>query len=241
MRKLLTLLALSLLSLAANAQTTVTIGENTADDFAGSTANNLAENAATSVQGGDLDIGKYSSGNSRMGVIRFAGLSNLPAGLTVTSATVFGYLHTAGGDMMASHTFTARRLLRDWVRAEATWNIYSTGNSWTTAGAQSAGNDRSSTITGTSEAIPMTIGVYYDLIADSAQLRADVEDMVDNAGSNFGWTIERTDAANDFEYRVFGGTAVTDGQRIYLEVTYTEAAGGATIPIISHNRRMRAQ
>lgn len=35
----------------------------------------------------------------------------------------------------------ARRLIRAYVSAEATWNVYATASNWTTAGAQSAGND----------------------------------------------------------------------------------------------------
>ena len=38
------------------------------------------------------------------------------------------------------------RILRiDWVEAEATWNIYKSGSSWSTAGCSSDGNDYTTT------------------------------------------------------------------------------------------------
>lgn len=212
----------------------VTIGQNTGDDFSGSDANNIYENEATTVQTGNLDVGKYDTGFYRMGLAKFGGLSNLPAGLTVNAATLFAY--NTSGDV-GIHVFTSRRLLRNWVRAEATWNIYSTGNNWTTAGGTSNGNDRSSTTTGTSEAVGVS-GSYYDVIQDAAQLRADIEDMVDNASTNYGWHFERTDGADDTTFKVMGGTAATDGQRIYLEVDYTAAAAAlGLVPVIRQNYR----
>lgn len=40
----------------------------------------------------------------------------------------------------------ARRVLRAYHATQVTWNVYTTGNNWTTAGAQSAGNDVSTEV-----------------------------------------------------------------------------------------------
>ena len=42
----------------------------------------------------------------------------------------------------------ARRILRAYSPTQATWNQYSSGNNWTTAGAKSDGNDRAATVYG---------------------------------------------------------------------------------------------
>lgn len=203
---------------------TVVIGDNTGDDYSGTIDNNLYENAPTTVQTGGLDIGKHSSGGWRMGVLAFTGISSLPSSISVSAATVHADLTNSAG--LKNHVFTSYRLLRDWVEAEATWNIYSTGNNWGTAGG-TGGADRSATTTGTSENIPETPHQYYELIQDAAQLRTDVENFASGTYSNYGWHIERTDDSNDTQFRVFDEHEDTDGQRPYLSVTYT-TVGGAT-------------
>lgn len=45
-----------------------------------------------------------------------------------------------------------RQMLREYVASQATWNEWSTGNSWTLAGARSNGNDRGATVVGS---VPM--------------------------------------------------------------------------------------
>ena len=42
------------------------------------------------------------------------------------------------------HSITISRLLRDFTESQATWNVYSTGNSWTTPGAKDNTNDYTS-------------------------------------------------------------------------------------------------
>jgi hypothetical protein len=67
------------------------------------------------------------------------------ASATVASAVLWLYrtdsniaYATSVGNIRAMQ---ARRILRAYVPAEVTWNIYSTGNNWTTAGGQGLGTD----------------------------------------------------------------------------------------------------
>ena len=66
-----------------------------------------------------------------------------------------------------------KRLLRNWSETTSTWNNYSTGNAWTTAGARSDGNDRSATVTAT---LTMSAALAYKTIS-SAQLATDVQNF----------------------------------------------------------------
>lgn len=204
--------------------TTVVIGDNTGDDFSGTDDLQVHEGSATTNFGSSttIEIGKYGAGDHRHSLISFTGISSLPSSLTVTSAIISLYLTSQKN---AATDVTAKRVLRDWVEAEATWTIWKTANNWTTAGGLSDGNDRSATVSDTAS-IANTIGLYYDF-NDAAQIRADVEDFADGTLTNYGWHFERTDAANDSTWRVFASSEGTDGQRPYLTVIYT-ATGGAT-------------
>ena len=117
-------------------------------------------------------------------------VSSIDSGDTVSSATLslfeFGANNENGGP--ASWDAEMRRLLENWVEGEATWNIYSTGNNWTTAGADSDANDR---VAGTSATLgldPTAASAFVDWTG--ATLDDDVQKFVDGTYSNFGWVIE---------------------------------------------------
>lgn len=76
--------------------------------------------------------------------------SFVPAGATITGATLRLYVSTPG----AGRTIGCYRLRRtDWVEAEATWNIYKTGSNWSTAGALDTTNDHDTTDGATSASL----------------------------------------------------------------------------------------
>ena len=77
-------------------------------------------------------------------------VSSIDSGDTVSSAILSLHENNAGDTAgLGSWAVDLRRVLVDWVEAEATHNIYSTGNNWTTAGCKSDGNDSSATISAT--------------------------------------------------------------------------------------------
>jgi N-acetylneuraminic acid mutarotase len=59
-------------------------------------------------------------------------LSSIPAGAEITSATLSLYAVTDNSDN--ARTYRVFRIKRAWVETQATWQIYSTGNSWQTIG-----------------------------------------------------------------------------------------------------------
>lgn len=203
--------------------TVVVIGDNTGDDYSGTEDAELRQTSPTTNHGSstNLEATKYIASDHNHSLVAFSGIGSLPSSLTVSSAVLTLYLKLANS---GTHTLTVKRVLRNWVEAQATWNIWSTGNSWTTAGCLSDGNDRDSNASTT-----LSIGTTYQYytFSDDAQIQADVEDFADGTLSNYGWHIERTDGTpDDTTYRQFSSSEDTDGQRPYLSVTYT--TGGAT-------------
>jgi hypothetical protein len=199
---------------------TVVIGNNTGDDYSGTEDTMLRSAFPDDNYGSNIDfnVQRYASGNHVTSLVRFTGLSSISSRVSVSSASL--YIFKNGGNSN-NNTITARALLRNWSESVATWNVYSTGNSWATAGGLSDGTDRSSNVSAT--IISGDTGEYKTF--SSAQLAADVEGCINGDASNYGWHFERTDGSNDSTYSEFSSSNNDDGQRPYLSVTYTESGG----------------
>ena len=211
---------------------TITIGDNTGDDFSGTEDTHISESNATTNYDTTtpIEVTKYDVGNHTHALMKFSGISNLPGALTVSGATLYFYQEDNSGG--AVYNITAKKLNRNWVIDEVTWNIHSTGNNWSTGGALHETNDRSSTTT-FDVSSPADNNTYHSF--SSAQLASDVEDFADGTLSNYGWHLERTDAGNDNEWKKFRPEEGANTTRPYLSVTYTVPAGGI---VVLRRRRM---
>ena len=93
---------------------------------------------------GSLDsvyVAAYA-GDRRKVILKFDFSAVVPAGQTITLATLSLYCSTS----RASRTITVYRLLRtDWAETQATYNIYKTGSDWGTAGAYNSSTDFTTT------------------------------------------------------------------------------------------------
>lgn len=212
--------------------TTATIGDNTGNSFSGT--DDAPIKSYTSFQNTNygtqiaFDVNKYGSGDNTNAVLKFTGLSNISGPVTVTSATIYLYC-TNNSSSAGSITLDCFRLLRNWVEAQVTWNNYSTGNAWTTAGGLSSGNDIAASA---SAQLSISNGVGAQLqyhAFTSAQLATDVENIINGSANNYGWLFARNDAGNDGKFHTFASSEGTDATRPYLEVVYT-ASGGSTKP-----------
>jgi hypothetical protein len=84
--------------------------------------------------------------------------TDVPPGAVISLAKLRLYYCSYPVDDPVGRSIYALRLLRrDWVELEATWNIYKTGSSWTTAGAGSDGNDYTSVDAATA-VVPASFG-----------------------------------------------------------------------------------
>ena len=146
----------------------------------------IKEKNATSNYGSNTRIGVGASGsspnNDQRTLIEFD-VSSIPSTDVVSDATLT--LVDIEVTQTTSHTGEMRRVLVDWIEAEATWNIRVTGTNWTTAGCSSNGSDRSATVTD-SITLDTTVNTA---VFNSAQLTDDVQKWVDGTNSNFGWLI----------------------------------------------------
>ncbi|MCG2417592.1 HYR domain-containing protein, partial [Aequorivita sp. F47161] len=197
------------------------------------------ENPGNSNGAGQLMyVGRNGVGMNNRGLITFDVSSSIPTGATITavSLTMTADHPTATN---GAHSFNLHRLLEDWgegasdngiapgspgggfgvtaIAPDATWNDAMLGTPWA-AGAGGNFNPASSAT--------QTVNLNGPYIWSSATLVSDVQDMLDNPGTNFGWAI----LGNETSF----GTTKRFGTREsgippVLEITYTSAGGGATI------------
>ncbi len=104
---------------------------------------------------------------------------------------------------------------RDWLEGAATWNEYSTGNSWEAPGGQGA-SDRGAKVLGTLAA-PSTGIRTFALNQDGVNL---VQSWVDDPGTNLGIIIANTSTTNGLDFHSRKEATVEDRPR--LNITYSE-------------------
>lgn len=188
-------------------------------------------------------IGGFGSGvGLRRGLIAFDVAGGIPAGSTINSVTLTVYCSRVPAlDNGNPRVHKLQRATSDWgegtsdaginnglgappTAGDATWNhTFFPGSFWS-----SAGGDFSATVS-SSVPVPNT-GSYT--FASTAQLVADVQGMLDNPASNFGWVVTGDEVnqpvARAFDtgeaptYPNYGGTAPV------LEITYS----GPDVPAV---------
>jgi hypothetical protein len=195
---------------------TVTVSKNTGADYAGATDTNLVSTAPTTnyATAINADISKYAVGDHNHALFVFD-VSAIGAGQTVSAATWSGVVYYGN---LYGYTVSARRVLRDVVITQSTWNIWKTSNNWGTAGGISDGADRVGTASGATASITGT-GTW----TISSGLTADVEGWINGTLSNYGWHFARTDAGEDTHYIGFYSAEGTDGSRPSLSITYSSS------------------
>jgi hypothetical protein len=205
----------------------VTIGANTTDTFSGVDDTFVASDDPTTPKSGvdDLGVSKYAVGQHAHGIIRFPGLSNLPSGITVTTARI--HLNILFLSISAGYTITARRVLRSINFAQATWNEYSTGNAWQTLGG--LGNlDRDNTATLASLVMTGSEAADTYVQITHANLAAAVQAFCNGVISDLTIHLERTDGQDDEEFLAFKQSSVfEDGALPFLYVDYS--LGGTVV------------
>lgn len=209
---------------------TVVISNNSSGaDFSGNESTWMQEDQPLFVHGtdGGLEAHRYGSGGHRHSCIKFSGLSNIPGGSTITAVTLDLYIGGgANSGTDASYQDGLYPLLRNWVEADVSWNIYSGANAWDTPGGTGAADSSS---TADAQLVIGTSASGYVQFASTAALVASVQAIV-NGGNNYGWLLRKDGGGtNDASYRAFQSDNGTDGQRPKLTVTYTAGGGGSVL------------
>jgi len=170
---------------------------------------------ATDIYAGELNS---VSNDILRGLVKFD-LATIPAGSTITAATLRLY-DTASDFSSNNRTFRAYRLLRVWVENQVTWNIYSTGNNWGTAGAGSTTTDREATDVGSVSTPATEVAQYYDITITASK----VQEWLDGILANNGFLMQM-DTETDDLHRYVGRDGAA-GQKPELVVTYTPPSSG---------------
>jgi hypothetical protein len=162
----------------------------------------------TNLEGADLKVGYRGSLTDRI-LIRFT----LPAG-SGTISKIALFLKLQGYDEADNMPCSIHECSRTFVENQATWNSYSTGNTWTTAGGDYSATKVDVTTIGSST------GSFYewDLVGGTS----------DNPISGLTWEsvinllIKReTESGSTTTKNFYTKGDATVGNRPYIEITYT--------------------
>ena len=153
--------------------------------------------------------GDDGGGNDKSCLIRWS-ISGIPAGSTVTSATIT--LNAVDGS--GSNTYNVYALNRTWNESQATWNVAQSGTNWGTPGAMAA-SDRGAvigTVNGSGSRIITLNGAGIALVQGWI-----------NGGTNAGVIIAHASVANGIDFASSEhGTAAS---RPKLTINYTAPGG----------------
>lgn len=142
-------------------------------------------------------VGMISKANESDALMRFD-FTEIDGGETITSAYLQRYVTGvifSEGEEPENMVFPIARCLRAWVTDEATFNIYSTGNNWNTAGCHGSGTDYTTT-NRISPAGPAVSDLYTYFATDVTAMTADAhaDDQILNIVVHGDMTlIEETD------------------------------------------------
>ena len=197
---------------------TVVAGNVAGADYTGTSDTYLNQvGPTTNYNGsGDLALSAWASNDKQHTLMKFDGLSSLPAGAVIVSASLFLYLHSADASGSFEQTINMRRVLVSWTLGQTTWNVRSTGVNWNTGGALGLGTDVSNTLT-VALNVSNTIGWKE---WTSAQLAQDIQNIVDGVDVNHGWLLNPVFGQAE-TYRVFRSSEYTSNTvRPYLRILY---------------------
>jgi hypothetical protein len=204
--------------------TVVISDDTTGRDFTGveDVRIRLAAPTTNDGSGTTLEATAYDVGDDNRFLIRFTGLSNIPSNATVSSVTLTLNCITNLANVTAPNEVQIYRCTRAFVEGQATWNIYSTGNSWATAGGRGTGDSEASA--SHTEAPSSGTG---DKTFSGSGLVTDVQAWIDGSVTNNGWLIKHSgDPSGSLQTKVFEfvSSEGADGSRPSLSVTYTVPA-----------------
>lgn len=201
---------------------TITVSDNSGATYSGSIDTYIQESSPTTNDGNSpaMDISMYAGGDHKHGLLAFTGLSNVVGPVTVDPSSS---IQVRVNFVSAAQTMMAYRLKRPWVELQATWNIYSTGNNWATAGGIGAADIDvacASVVCDTSDAYVSLTGT---------DMAAVMQGWVNGTFPNYGLLLMRSDGSNDGKILLLFSSEEDNGYRPILTLNYSTGGGGSTI------------
>lgn len=149
------------------------------------------------------------------GLIKFTQLSDATIPINATVLEAILTLQVKSDYSSNTRTLRAYLLKRDWVEAQATWNIYSTGNNWATAGGFGAADCEQTDIGSVSVAADLVTGSLVNISLFPSALTP----IVRGIRANQGFLLKRDTESND-AYVYYSSTESTESRRPKLYVKY---------------------
>lgn len=198
---------------------TVTIGANTGNTYPGIEDAYIDSVASAVNYGSSSDL--YIHENTtviRHTVMKFTGLSNITGPVSVSSAV----LSIKNRDAVAGTTpISVFRLLQPFVVGQVTWQKRNTSTNWTTAGARNS-TDADIGVTLATGTIPATSETFFNV--SGAAFTQYIQDVINGVITDHGILLTPTQVGqvgSNAVKRLGSNEAVTDGNRVYLTITYT--------------------
>ena len=181
-----------------------------------------------------LEVGEWSGGVSLSRSIIEFDFSTIPTGSIISSVTASLWIST--DDATTNLTQRWYRLKRAWVEAEVTWNEYSSGNSWQTAGAGGA-NDRDSSDSGRKT-------IAHTATGEVQWTDWDIDEIEAMVGAGPAWTnngfLIKDDLESNHRWIYKSSDNATAAERPKMVIEYTPPpflgaavieTGGAAVPL----------
>ena len=164
----------------------------------------------------DIQVGRDNKGALR-GLIRF-NLSSIPDDAKIENASLKLYFHQIpGSDSTSNRTHGVHRIqqspARDWQELEATWNDYSSSNSWS-----SSGGDFNATATDTVNFNSSSLDSWIKF-----NVTYDTQNFIENPSNNYGWLIKDADdsISKIRRYYYSSNYGVDTSKRPQMSINYT--------------------
>jgi hypothetical protein len=177
----------------------------------------IHQNAKTSNYGTNNYMSVGLSGSILRGILKFD-LSVIPSSAVVNAATVSLYCDTYN----LTRDVILYQCLRPWVEGSVNWNTYDGTNNWTTAGADSDGNDYVSTNLG-SVTVSSTGAKTIPIQAAGVTV---IQNWVNTSVANNGFILRHSLETAD-NNRYSSSDCGTAAQVPKIIVDYTDSGAGA--------------
>lgn len=163
-------------------------------------------------------VGEWNAGSSIERTLIKFDLSSLPSDAVISSATLSLYALTD----LSSNARTVRvyRVKRAWVESQVTWNIWSTGNNWSTAGGFHADDCEQTDIGSRAFTATETLNQFKDFSL-TPTTKADLD-----LGN--GYLIKSDTETNDmYTFASSDNATAANRPKLVIEYTAGDDAGGA--------------
>jgi hypothetical protein len=204
-------------------------------------ASNSSDSTVTSAGSGyienitSLEPGTPGS-NDLVALLDFS-LSGIQTGSTIVSVQLQGVSNDSPGGTGTVYAFSG---LRSYLESQATWNVYTTGNSWGTSGARGGADYVGSYITGQNALATYTItGLETNgTLVNFSNVQSLKELVTSNVGGSIKLVLQAKSSNSQAVLSINDSEAPVESTRPRLIVNYDPPITDPTVPQPSRRKRL---